>query len=80
MAKQDVIVRLHPSRTTIEWNINAADNVPSDLIETTHEISSVDIGPEVSGVSSDIHSGNTGAIQPKLNPWDSNIRFAVEKK
>lgn len=68
MAKHDVIVRLHPSRFEIERNMNAVDKVPSDPIATTHEISSVDIGPVVSGVSSDIQSGNIGDIQPIIQP------------
>lgn len=45
-------------------NISAVDKLPIDAIETTQEISSVDIGPVVSGESFDFNNGKIGDIQP----------------
>lgn len=68
VVKHDVIVRLHPRWLVIERNTNAADKLPIDPIETTQEMVSTDIGPVVSGVFSDFHSGSMGGIQPKIQP------------
>lgn len=83
IAKHDVIVRLHPRWLVIERNINAADKLPAVPIETSHEISSGDNGPVVSGVSSDFNRGRIGDIQPLIHPWLNTIRFAdfgIEQK
>lgn len=80
MAKNEVSIRLQPSQFIIERKKNAENKLPSDPIATTQEISSVVIGPVESGVSSDIQSGNIGVIQPKMQPWENTIRFAVEEK
>lgn len=64
MDKHDDSVRLHPRQFAIVRNKNALERLPIEPIETTHPISSDDIGPVSSGVSLDIHSGNMGVSQP----------------
>lgn len=51
---------------------------PKQLREPIHEASSMVIGPDVSGDSSDCKNGITGEAHASTHPWDKLIIFTVE--
>lgn len=79
MAKQFVIILLLPMRVVIHRKISTEKTLPIGAIEASHDTSSNDNGPVVSGVSSDFNKGKTGVSQPTMQPWDRDIKLAKKQ-
>lgn len=73
------IARLQPNKDMKYPNAIDPIKHPIFDVDAIHETCSLVNGPDCSGVSAEINFGSAGAVQPRLVPSASVIKFAAQE-